>query len=79
MKVALIGNTYQAEKSRYLMTIIEQLRKHGVKIIVERHFLAFITSELGFATNDLDAFDDEGYSQLVKDEEFDPGLPEDDV
>ena len=58
MKVALIGNTYQAEKSRYLMTIIEQLRKHGVKIIVERHFLAFITSELGFTTNDLDAFDE---------------------
>ena len=58
MKVALIGNTYQAEKSRYLMTIIEQLRKHGVNIIVERHFLAFITSELGFVTNDLEAFDE---------------------
>lgn len=58
MKVALIGNTYQAEKSRYLMTIIEQLRKHGVKIIVERHFLAFITSELGFATNDMEVFDE---------------------
>lgn len=57
MKVALIGNTYQAEKSRYLMTIIEQLRKHGVKIIVERNFLTFITSELGFETNDMEAFD----------------------
>lgn len=58
MKVALIGNTYQAEKSRYLMTIIEQLRKHGVKIIVERNFLTFITSELGFETNDMEAFDE---------------------
>ena len=58
MKVALIGNTYQAEKSRYLMTIIEQLRKHGVKIIVERNFLTFITSELGFETNDMVAFDE---------------------
>lgn len=58
MKVALIGNTYQAEKSRYLMTIIEQLRKHVVKIIVERNFLTFITSELGFETNDMEAFDE---------------------
>ena len=41
-----------------------------------------IEEESYYGTNksyDLDAFDDEGYSQLVKDEEFDPGLPEEDV
>ena len=41
-----------------------------------------IEEETYYGTNksyDLDAFDDEGYSALVKDEEFDPGLPEDDV
>ena len=41
-----------------------------------------IEEESYYGTNksyDLDAFDDEGYSALVKDEEFDPGLPEDDV
>lgn len=41
-----------------------------------------IEEESYYGTNksyDLDAFDDEGYSQLVKDEEFNPGLPEDDA
>lgn len=40
-----------------------------------------IEEESYYGTNksyDLDAFDDEGYSQLVKDEEFDPGLLEED-
>ena len=41
-----------------------------------------IEEESYYGTNksyDLDAFDDEGYSQLVKDEEFDPGFDEEDV
>ena len=41
-----------------------------------------IEEETYYGTNksyDLDAFDDEGYSQLVKDEEFDPGFDEEDV
>ena len=41
-----------------------------------------IEEESYYGTNksyDLDAFDDEGYAALVKDEDFDPGLPEDDV
>ena len=41
-----------------------------------------IEEESYYGTNksyDLDVFDDEGYSQLVKDEEFDPGLPEEDI
>ena len=62
MKVALIGNTYQAEKSRYLVTIIDELRKHGTEIIVERQFLSFITSELGVEPNDLTAFDERNFS-----------------
>lgn len=41
-----------------------------------------IEEESYYGTNksyDLDAFDDEGYSQLVKDEDFDPGLSEEDI
>ena len=41
-----------------------------------------IEEESYYGTNkeyDLDAFDDEGYSALVKDEEFNPGLTEDDI
>jgi NAD+ kinase len=57
MKVALIGNTYQAEKSRYLVTIIEELRKYGVEIVVEREFLTFITNELDVMNGELKAFD----------------------
>ena len=41
-----------------------------------------IEEESYYGTNksyDLDAYDDEGYSALVKDEEFDPGLSEEDV
>lgn len=41
-----------------------------------------IEQESYYGTNksyDLDAYDDEGYSQLVKDEDFDPGLSEEDV
>ena len=41
-----------------------------------------IEEESYYGTNksyDLDNFDDEGYSQLVKDEEFDPGFDEEDV
>lgn len=41
-----------------------------------------IEEESYYGTNksyDLDAFDDEGYSQLVKDEEFNPGFDEEDV
>ena len=41
-----------------------------------------IEEESYYGTNksyDLDAFDDEGYSALVKDEEFNPGLSEEDV
>lgn len=41
-----------------------------------------IEEESYYGTNksyDLDAYDDEGYSQLVKDEEFDPGFTEEDV
>ena len=41
-----------------------------------------IEEESYYGTNksyDLDTFDDEGYSQLVKDEEFDPGFDEEDV
>ena len=41
-----------------------------------------IEEESYYGTNksfDLDAFDDEGYSALVKDEEFDPGFVEEDV
>lgn len=62
MKVALIGNTYQAEKSRYLATIIEELKKHGAEIIVERQFLAFITSTLGACQSELVAFDERDFS-----------------
>lgn len=62
MKVALIGNTYQAEKSRYLATIIEGLRRHGAEIIVERQFLAFITSTLGAWQSGLVAFDECDFS-----------------
>ena len=58
MKVALIGNTYQAEKSRYLATIISELQKHGIEIIVERQFLAFITRELEMGKNHFAAFDE---------------------
>ena len=41
-----------------------------------------IEEESYYGTNksyDLDAYDDEGYSALVKDEDFDPGLSEEDV
>ena len=62
MKVALIGNTYQAEKSRYLVTIIEELIKHGAEIIVERQFLSFITSTLGFEQKGVVAFDERNFS-----------------
>ena len=62
MKVALIGNTYQAEKSRYLVTIIQELRKQGASLIVERQFLSFITSELGIETEGLNAFDECDFS-----------------
>jgi NAD+ kinase len=62
MKVALIGNTYQAEKSRYLVTIIEELLKHGAEIIVERQFLTFITSTLGFEQKGVVAFDERNFS-----------------
>jgi hypothetical protein len=41
-----------------------------------------IEEESYYGTNksyDLDTYDDEGYARLVKDEEFDPGLSEEDV
>ena len=41
-----------------------------------------IEEESYYGTNksyDLDSYDDEGYSRLVKDEEFDPGFDEEDV
>lgn len=41
-----------------------------------------IEEESYYGTNksyDLDAYDDEGYSALVKDEDFDPGLSEEDI
>lgn len=62
MKVALIGNTYQAEKSKYLVAIIEELQKHGAEIIVERQFLSFITSVMGVEQTGLAAFDERKFS-----------------
>ncbi len=62
MKVALIGNTYQAEKSRYLVAIIEELQKHGAEIIVERQFLSFITHTLGIRQTGLTGFDECDFS-----------------
>ncbi len=62
MKVALIGNTYQAEKSKYLVAIIEELQKHGAEIIVERQFLSFITSVMGVEQTGLVAFDERNFS-----------------
>ena len=62
MKVALIGNTYQAEKSKYLVAIIEELQKHGAEIIVERQFLSFITSVMGVEQTGLAAFDERNFS-----------------
>ena len=41
-----------------------------------------IEEESYYGTNktyDLDSYDDEGYTRLVKDEEFDPGFDEEDV
>lgn len=62
MKVALIGNTYQAEKSKYLVAIIEELQKHGAEIIVERQFLSFITSVMGVEQTGLAVFDERNFS-----------------
>ena len=62
MKVALIGNTYQAEKSKYLVAIIEELQKHGAEIIVERQFLSFITRVMGVEQTGLAAFDERKFS-----------------
>ena len=62
MKVALIGNTYQAEKNKYLETIIGALRKRNAEVIVERKFLQFVTQELGIECSEMLAFDETDFS-----------------
>jgi hypothetical protein len=64
--------------------LFDKLIKKGSSVIEYSDILTAkqIEEESYYGTNksyDLDAFDDEGYSQLVKDEEFDPGLPEEDI
>jgi NAD+ kinase len=62
MKVALIGNTYQAEKNKYLESIIEALSRRNVEVVVERKFLHFITQVLNIECSGMVAFDETDFS-----------------
>lgn len=62
MKVALIGNIYQAEKNKYLESIIEALRRRNVEVVVERKFLHFITQVLNIECSGMVAFDETDFS-----------------
>ena len=46
MNVALFGNTFQTEKSRYVAHILQHLQQHGVEIYIEKSFFEFIQSEM---------------------------------
>ena len=48
MTIALIGNIYQTEKSKYLERIIRTLLSMGDTIIAEEEFLHFICQEFNF-------------------------------
>ncbi|MBO5699603.1 MAG: NAD kinase [Bacteroidaceae bacterium] len=61
MKVALIGNIHQAEKSKYLDEVIKSLRKAEVEILAESQFLTFIDGELGLDVNDITPFDENDF------------------
>lgn len=62
MKVALIGNTYQVEKNKYLENIIDALRRRHAEVIIERKFLHFITQELGISCTGMPDFYDTDFT-----------------
>lgn len=62
MKVALIGNTYQVEKNKYLENIIDALHRRHAEVIVERKFLHFITQELGIECIGMTDFEDTNFT-----------------
>ena len=57
MKFAIIGNEYQAEKSKHIERLVEMLRRHKAKIIVEKGFMAFLQRELKIKLTDVEVFD----------------------
>ena len=57
MKFAIIGNEYQAEKSKHIERLVEMLRIHKAKILVEKSFMEFLKRELKISLPDVEVFD----------------------
>lgn len=59
LRFALIGNEYQASKSRAIRTILEHLHARGAEVCIDRSYYNFLTCGLGLDIECREVFDDD--------------------
>jgi NAD+ kinase len=62
MRFAVIGNTFQAKKSKYAETLFALLKERGAEVCVCRDFYTFLTTQMGLKLTGVELFSDHHFT-----------------